>query len=237
MWLTLSLIYLVGVNLLLRVPLLGLVAVLLTQVFNASFMLACRDLEQGKDLELGHLLAGFRAQPGQLVTVGGFFLVGLILIAGLAMYAGGGALLGAAAMNQMHGGEPPEVAIGAMGAAAIGVLSASALLMPLMMLILFAPALIAIRGLGAVDAVKLSFAGCLRNMPAILVYTAVLAGGGLVLGIVFAIFGVPTESFMLVLAPIYVLLYPLTNNSIYASYKDIFPVELAQETDPSTLPA
>src|SRR5512135_3452043 len=112
MWLILSLIYVMGVNLLLRVPLLGLVVVLLTQVFNASFMLACRDLEQGKDLKLGNLLAGFRAQPGQLVTVGGFFLVGLILIAGLAMYAGGGVLLGATAMNQMHGGEPQEAVIG-----------------------------------------------------------------------------------------------------------------------------
>lgn len=233
MWLVLALLYLVGANLLLKVPVVNLVVVLLTQVFNASFMLACRDVDQGRELELRHLFAGFRAQPAQLVTVGGFFMIGLFLVAGLAMYAGGGALLSAAAINEMHGGEPPDSAVGAIGAAAIGVLSASLLLMPLMMLVLFAPALIVFRGLGPIEAVKQSFVACLRNIPAFMVYSAVLAGVGLVLGIAFAIFGVSTENFMLALAPIYVLLFPLANNSIYASYKDIFGAGAVQAETPA----
>lgn len=233
MWIAISALYIMASGLVAQIlPIAMLLLILLAQVFNAGFMLASRDLDRGKALTLRHLIAGFGHNPAQLVTIGGFFLVGLILISGIAMYAGAGALFGAIEVNQMHGGDPTEAMIGAKGAAAISLLAVMLLLVPLMMLILFAPALIVFHGMTAMEAAKQSFIGCLRNFPAFSVYGLALGAVGLVLGTLFALLGISEEIFMVAIKLLMVLLLPLTNTSIYAGYKDIFPVEVEAEAVP-----
>lgn len=208
-WITLFVIYFLIVIAVSIIPVVGpLVMTLLAPVFTAGFMLACRDLEQGGELELGYLIAGFKHNTGQLITVGGLYLVGSIIILGLMMLTGGGAILGSAALGHMHGAEPAEVMVGAMGGMLIALLVALALLVPLLMAYWFAPALVVFHGIPAAEAMKLSFFGCLRNILPFLVY-------GVISFVLMMIAMIPFGLGMLILVPV-------LNASIYVGYKDIF---------------
>lgn len=208
-WIALFVIYfliVIGVSV---IPVVGpLLMTLLAPVFTAGFMLACRDLEQGGELELGYLVAGFKHNTGQLITVGGLYLVGSIIILGLMMMSGGGAILGSAALGQMQGAEPNEAMIGAMGGMLVALLVAMALLVPLLMAYWFAPALVVFHGVPALEAMKLSFFGCLRNMGPFLLYGAIAF-------VLMMIAMIPFGLGMLVLVPV-------LNASIYVGYRDIF---------------
>jgi hypothetical protein len=218
-WITLFVIYFLAVIVVSIIPIVGpLIMTLLAPAFTAGFMLACRDLEKGEKLELGYLIAGFKQDAGQLITVGGLYLVGSITILGLMMMGGGGAILGSAALGQMQGMEPNEVMVGAMGGMLIALLIASALLIPLLMAYWFAPALVTLRGLTATEAMKLSFLGCLRNWLPFLVY-------GVIAFILMMLAMIPFGLGMLVLVPV-------LSASIYVGYKDIFPAETVLAAEP-----
>jgi hypothetical protein len=211
-WIVLFVIYFLIIMLFTIIPLVGpLIMSVLAPVFAAGFMLACRDLENGSELELRYLIAGFMHNTGQLVTVGGLYLIGSIIIMGMMMLGGGGAILGAAAVNGMHGGEPPDVMIGAMGGMLVALLVALTLLIPLLMAYWFAPALVFFNDMTAPDAMKASFAACMKNWLPFTVYG--LAGLGLSI-----VAMIPFGLGLLVLIPVITV-------SIYTGYKDIFVPE------------
>jgi uncharacterized membrane protein len=223
-WITLFVIYFLIVIVVSIIPVVGpLVMTLLAPVFAAGFMLACRGMEAGEELELGYLVAGFKHNTGQLVTVGGLYLVGSIIILGLMMMSGGGAILGSAALGQMQGIEPNEAMVGAMGGMLIALLVALALLIPLLMAYCFAPVLVVLRNMTAMEAMKLSFVGCLRNIVPFLVF-------GVIAFILTMIAMIPFGLGMLVLVPV-------LNASIYVGYKGIFPAEVEPEAESATPPA
>jgi hypothetical protein len=223
-WIALFVIYFLIVIVVSIIPVVGpLVMTLLAPVFTAGFMLACRGVEAGEELELGYLVAGFKHNTGQLVTVGGLYLVGSIIILGLMMMSGGGAILGSAALGQMQGIEPNEAMVGAMGGMLIALLVALALLIPLLMAYWFAPALVVLRNMTAMEAMKLSFIGCLRNIWPFLVF-------GVIAFILTMIAMIPFGLGMLVLVPV-------LNASIYLGYKDIFPAEPEPGIEAPSLPA
>jgi len=61
-WIVLFVLYFLIIMLVSVIPLIGpLVMSLLAPAFAAGFMLACRDLENGAELELRYLIAGFTA--------------------------------------------------------------------------------------------------------------------------------------------------------------------------------
>ena len=96
-----------------------------------------------------------------------------------------------------------------VGAAlAIAVLLMLALLLPLVMAIWFAPPLVVFHELGAVEAMKQSFAGCLKNMLPFLLYGVVLLVAGVVASI-------PLFLGWLVLGPVIAA-------SVYTAYRDIY---------------
>ncbi len=208
-WIVLFVVYFIILMAVSIVPLIGPpVMSLLAPAFTAGFMLACRDVEKGEELELRYLFAGFMHNTGQLVTVGGLYLVGSIAIMGIVMFAGGGAILGAAAVNGMQGGEPPDVAIGAIGGMLVALLSAMILLVPLLMAYWFAPALVFFNDMPAAQAMKASFSACMKNWLPFTVYG--LAGFGLTV-LAMIPFGLGV-----------VVLIPVITASIYTSYKDVF---------------
>ena len=218
-WITLFVIYFMIVIVLSIIPLVGpLVMTLLAPVFSAGFMLACRDVEAGEELDLSYLIAGFKHNSGQLITVGGLYLVGSITIMGLMMMSGGGAILGSAALGQMQGVEPNQVMVGAMGGMLIALLVALALLIPLLMAYWFAPALVMLRNITAMEAMKLSFFGCLRNMWPFTLF-------GVITFILMMLAMIPFGLGMLILVPV-------LNAAIYLGYKDIFPAEPTVDAAP-----
>jgi uncharacterized membrane protein len=188
------------------IPVLGpLLFNLLSPVLFAGLMLGCKALEQGEELELGHLFAGFQNNATALVTIGGVYLVGSIVILGAVWATAGGSMLQTVMQKS-----PADIQMiaGAVRSMALALLVGFALYLPLLMLIWFAPILVVINGMKPVDAMKTSLAACLTNWLAFLVYGAIF----LVLWFVASI-------------PLFlglVVLLPVLFCSVYASYQDIF---------------
>jgi uncharacterized membrane protein len=181
------------------VPILGGIAgALLAPVLGAGLMIGAHALRNGEALEVGHLFAGFRQNTGALVLVGVLYLVGVIAIVIVAML-----LVGVSFVGLMAGGEQ------ALGPGLIlAVLIAVALAIPLAMAYWFAPALVALNGLPAIEAMKTSFSGCLKNILPFLVY-------GLVALVAAIVATIPLALGWLVLGPVLAA-------TMYASYRDIF---------------
>jgi len=178
---------------------------LFSPVFFAGLLIGCRAIEQNEALEVPHLFAGFRSNVSALVSVGGVYLAGTIIIIGIVF-----ATVGSSGFAMLKPGKPPdaEAAMTIIRTAGIALTIALVLYTPLMMAIWFAPALIVFENLGAMDAMKQSFAACMMNMMPFLVY-------GIVLTLLWIIASIPLLLGLLVLMPVVFC-------SIYTSYKDIF---------------
>jgi uncharacterized membrane protein len=183
------------------IPLLGPIAnAILWPVFSAGLMLGSHALAQGDRLEFGHLFAGFRERLGALAGVGGLtLLVSFAIVMAVAFGMGVG-------FGTLFGGAKPATPEAALGVALAGLVML-ALMLPLFMAVWFAPALVVFHERGALEAMKESFSGCLRNVVPFLVYGLV----GLVLAVLASI---PFALGWLVVGPVFVA-------SIYTSYRDI----------------
>ena len=187
------------------VPFVGTVAqTLLMPVFMGGLALGCRAIDDGRGLEFNHLFAGFKERFGTLIAVGALYLAGFIAILVVVML-----IFGAGMAALFVGGEQPDMAqTGAAVGVLLAVLVAVALSIPLVMAVWFAAPLVVFHGLGAVEAMKASFTGCLRNIVPFLVYGII----GFLLAIVATI---PLGLGWLVLAPVLAA-------SVYTGYRNIY---------------
>jgi uncharacterized membrane protein len=193
------------------VPFIGSLAItLFSPVVLAGFMLGCAAQDHGDDFEISHLFAGFSSSVGQLVLVGLLYLVGFFIIGITMVTIGGGVMFGMmGGMDMMENPDPTMLSSTAgVGSVILMILVAFGLSVPLMMAYWFAPALIAMEGLSAMAAMKLSFAGCLKNILPFLVY-------GIVMIIIFIIGSIPVGLGLLVVMPV-------ITASIYTAYRDIY---------------
>jgi len=184
------------------IPLLGMFTGIFWPVFMAGIAIGCRVLQEGGELELGHLFAGFQQKFGTLVGVGALaFLASFVVV--LAVFA----VMGFGMLGAMSSTDP-EV-LKSMGLTMVlAMLIVAALLLPVMMAMWFAPALVVFHDLGAWESMKESFLGCLKNILPFLLYGV----AALVLGLLAAI---PLGLGWLVLWPVIVA-------SLYTSYRDIY---------------
>jgi len=185
------------------IPIVGpLATTLFGPVFAAGVMVGCNTLDSGGELELGHLFAGFRERTGTLIAVGALYLAATVVVIVVVSL-----VMGVGMMTMMGAGDPQEVA--AMGMTIVlAVLVMFALLLPAVMAIWLAAPLVVFHEHGAIEAMKGSFAGCLKNILPFLVYSVVL--------FVFAIAAtLPLMLGWLVLGPVFAA-------SVYASYRDIY---------------
>ena len=204
MWIALVLVAFVIFVVLAFIPVIGSIAsIVLTPVFGAGVVIGCRAIEEGRELEIGHLFAGFREKLAPLATVGALYLGAAIVIALVV-----GLATGASMFALFAGGTPEAATPAALLTILLAVLVMVALMLPVMMAIWFAPPLIVFHDKGAVDAMQESFSGCLRNIVPFLVYGVVM----LALGVLASI---PLGLGWLVLGPVLAA-------SLYTSYKDIY---------------
>lgn len=204
MWIGLFLVLLVILVAFSLTKILGFVAsFVLTPVLGAGIFAAGRAADEGRPLEFAHLFAGFRERFTALVLLGVAFLAVAAVIALVVVLATGVSVL--AVMNAAASGSlTPAAALSAI----LALLIMLALLLPAVMAIWFAPALVLFNGKGAIEALRDSFFGCLKNVVPFLVYGIV----ALVLGMLAAI---PAGLGWLVLGPVLAA-------SLYTSYKDIY---------------
>ena len=205
MWIGIVVVAMILFFVMALIPFIGsLASMVLGPVFAGGVMLGCKALDEGGELEFGHLFAGFREKFGPLAAVGAIYLVAVVVIALVV-----GLVTGAGMFALMAGGDPGAGATaGAMMGLLLAVLLMLALLLPVFMAMWFAPALVILQDRGAVDAMKESFAGALKNIVPFLLY-------GVVLFIASIVAAIP-------LGLGYLVLLPVAAGSVYASYRDIY---------------
>ena len=185
-------------------PIVGqLVLALLAPVFTGGVMMGCRDLEQGGELQVSHVFAGFRERFGNLLLVGVISLALSFVIALVAVLVTGasmGALFGA--------GTDPAAVAAASVTILLTVLIMLALLLPVSMAMWFAPALVVFHEQGPAVAMKNSFLACLKNIMPFLLY-------GVILLLLAMAASIPFGLGWLVLGPV-------TVASLYTGYRDVF---------------
>lgn len=213
MWILLTLVYWVLALIIHIIPVGGLAFYLLSPLLLAGLLLGCESLAHDDELELGHLFAGFKHNAGSLLLVGLLYLVGIVAIFVFAavvfvLVAGGASL--AVLIKGAELGDLPELlaSTGIVFSALLAVLVFLALIVPLLMAYWFAPSLVVFHELEPLEAMKMSFIGCLKNWGAFLAW-GVLA---LVLSIIATL---PAMLGWLVVWPMFI-------GSIYASYRDIY---------------
>ena len=199
-WIGLAVVYMIIIIVLSIIPFLGALALnLLMPVFIGGIMLGCKALEDGQDLSISHLFAGFSNNAGNLVLIGVIYLVGIIAV--MVVVGGGAAVvgIGAAAAGAGKLAFIPMIIIG---------LLAMLLIIPLAMAVWFAPALVIFHEVAPFDAMKASFFASIKNFIPFLIY-----------GLVFFVLAI-VASIPLLLG--WLVLIPVMMASMYAGYRDMF---------------
>ncbi|MDR0737349.1 MAG: hypothetical protein LBF51_11090 [Zoogloeaceae bacterium] len=187
------------------IPNIGVLAqILLTPVFIAGPMLACRAKERDDDVRFEHLFAGFSNRTGTLMLLGVFYSLAFLFIA---------AILGVSFALLVGFGNLPNLpnlrAGGSIIPYLLPILLASLFIIPLVLVVWLSTPLVALHGeLTAWKAFKLAARGLLRNL---LPFT--------VNGIAY------TGLFILALIPLglgFLIVIPLIFCTCYAAYRDIF---------------
>jgi uncharacterized membrane protein len=178
----------------------------------------------------------FSSHGTQLALVGLLYLLGFILVVFAAgLVAMGAGVLSSAGLEALSSNDP-EVLASAMAPTALLLLMliAMALIIPLVMAYWFAPALVVLEDMGAVDAMKTSFQGCWRNVVPFLVYglalmgvimlfailmTVVVGGAAAALGSAGSVIGVLAAIAMVPLMLAYAVVIVVSQ---YTGYRDIF---------------
>ena len=223
-WLVIVFTYLMGTMLVSALPLIGPVVVsVLVPAFSVGFMAASRTSSRGQPVELQMLFAGFRERlPQQLV-------LGCVYAAGFAAAIGGSALVDGGAMLRVlfaPAGAPPDEAqtAGALG----GMLASILIYLPTMMMLWFAPVLVAWHALPPAKALFYSAVAFWLNRRAFLVYWVTLAFAlVLIVGSVALIAALapgeaPAAGARSLVFPLALLVLPTLFASYFASYRDVF---------------
>src|SRR5262249_28740049 len=158
---------------------------LLSPILLAGLMIGCESLANDDELELSHLFAGFSRSPGSLLLVGLLYLVGtvaaFVFVALVFVLLAGGSTLGLLMKAGDIADLPDLLATGGLVLSfLVACLIFLALLIPLLMAYWFAPSLVVFHRLEPLEAMKMSFIGCLKNWVAFLIWGLL----GLVLAII-----------------------------------------------------
>ena len=181
LWLAIGVVYLIIAMIGSSVPVINFIFPFLSFVFVGGIIKGCADQAIGNELRFDHLFSAFYTHLKPLV----------ILFGGMAL-----------SLAQ----ESSDVAIAGM---VLGVLLVFVLLFPVLMAIWFAPALIVLHNIEPVQAMKMSFKGCLKNILPFFVFW-LIAPIIMILMVVFTL-GLG----MLALLPIGMITY-------YTSYRDVW---------------
>lgn len=208
-WIGIILLWLLLSALISAEPSLSILGSFLNPIFTAGMLLGCAGQARGEPLRVGHLFAGFRSGrvgPLLMLTVWTLLLaIGGVLVLTVAF---GWPVLGV--LQDLQDPSPMELlyAVG-LGRVLALALAASVLGLLLAAAVWFAPALIVFRGVSALEALKLSFRGCVRNWAPLAIY-------GLLVAAMLIVAVIPLLLGLLIAVPVLMV-------SIYTSYRDLYP--------------
>ncbi len=191
------------------IPIVSIISGVTGAVFGGSFMLICYKQYRGETFGIGDLFSGFKNHFGRLMAVGALYFLGMLiitaLIAGTVFAIVGG-------LNGMVTMERNVVSV----VSVVSFLVSTLLLISLAMTFLFAPALVVLHDVPAIQAMKLSFKGCLRNIWPFTLYALICMGLG-ILAVLPMMLGL-------------LILFPVISAAIFAAYRQIYTNSEAPET-------
>jgi len=187
-------------------PLVGsLVQNLLFPVLVGGLAMGCDAMRRGQPLEFAHLFAGFSRNSSQLFMLGVLYTAAMLVMLLIAFVP----TVGLSGGMALFGGGDPDALAAALGLPLmLGLLIYLALAVPMLMAIWFAPHLVILNDVPPVEALKLSFFGCLKNILPFLLYgiltflLAIVATLPLLLG--------------------WLVLMPWLMTSTFSAYRDIY---------------
>jgi hypothetical protein len=197
-WIAICIVGLVLLIIFNIIPFINLLAAFTTHIWMGGLMLGCKAQYDREPLQINHLFAGFREAFAPLLLTSIIVTVSTWVIMGIC--------IGSAFLPMMGIGEPDLATMGT--GFMLGLLIAIALIIPISMAAWFAPALIVLHKVPVIQALKMSFEACLKNIVPFLLY-------GIVLFILAIVAVIPLGLGMLILGPV---IYA----SIFVAYKDIF---------------
>jgi uncharacterized membrane protein len=214
------------------VPLIGsLASIIIGPIFAGGLMLGAQAQRRTGVFETNAALRGFSARGGQLALIGVFYFLGLLAVvlvaALLAMLVGG---LTPTALEAINSSDPQVIAATLGPSVLLFALVVMLFLVPLLMAYWFAPALVVLDDMSALEAMRASFSGCLKNVLPFLIYGLMLFLILLVFSLVFALLtGVlvaVSEALAVVVAflmiPLMLAFASLVILSVYTSYREVF---------------
>lgn len=201
-WMLTVVVAILGAIVLSLIPYVGqLVGMLTTYLWIGGLIIGCHAVNRGERFDIRYLLAGFDPRYLKpLVTLSVFLAIASNLIAYLVI----GEDYFTVKFNQ--GSEfPSEID---QVAFMKSTLFALVLTLPIVMASWFSPAMIVLDNVPVIEALKLSFVGCVKNALPFLIYglllTALYVAGLFTFGLA------------------YLVIVPVTYTSIYTSYRDIY---------------
>ncbi|HDX8377804.1 TPA: hypothetical protein RQM98_000039 [Aeromonas salmonicida] len=194
-----------------RLPAGGLISQLLYMVWGAGWVVVAQRGYEGNELKFADFFAGFRNKLtplilGGLLVLALFTLIGLICLGLLSMWG----------LTSLLTQDPESMVVSVAQAQGLllCLLLGLALLIPVLMAITFAPALIYFHDMGILQAARLSFRGCLTNMWPFL-WWGLITAGLMLFGAALMLIGL-------------LVVIPALNYSIYVAYREIY-LDVAQE--------
>ncbi|MGB0846340.1 MAG: BPSS1780 family membrane protein [Thiolinea sp.] len=204
-WVLMAVIFVIAIFLLSFIPLLGVFLVyLILPLMQAGMIYAAKKASEGESINLNDLFAVFKMdnKRGALIALGGIMLATMFVLAIVSVPFVGGAMM--SSIDEMPAtGAPALPSFGAGGLVFVFIVG-----ILLAMLFFYAPALILLRNMGVIAAIKTSFSAALNNLLPFILFLVIYA----VLSVIAAIpFGLG-----------FLVLLPVVMAASYCSYRDIF---------------
>ncbi len=204
LWVGITLVFMLIMMMLGALPLVSLLATVLSPVFIAGIMMGCRDAAQGNGLTLNHLFKGFSHNTKKLVGAGALYLL-LTFALMVPMF------ILALVMGLSADSQPTLAAFSLLGLAVM-LLVTLLIMVPLLMAYYFVPTLLALNPeLGVIESFKISLLGCWANILPFSLYA-----------IVFVLLS------MIAIIPLglgLLVLFPVVFCSMYCAYRNIYGTE------------
>lgn len=205
LWIGLFIIYMVIMLIAAFIPILGgLFTTFAGPLFIAGIAQCAYDQDTHGEFEIGTLFSGFSHQTKDLL-ISGLIFFGLMILCVIPIML----ITGLGALSSMGDQADPSQLGNTMGVSMIlGMLVSTALIIPVIMAYWFAPVLIKLNGVKPLQAFKLSFFACLKNILPFLLYSLIAV-------VIVFISTIPLGLGLIVTMPVLMIV-------MYASYKDIF---------------
>ncbi len=220
LWIGMAVVYIIITMVIGSFPLASLIFWLLFAYhFNAGFMLVCAEQEEGYEPLFGTMFSAFQSHLGELIILCLWSILFTFLICipiAIFFAVGLGGLAGVGLFDSANPDISSLMTSSAFLMVLLVILVGMLFYIPLLMAMYIAPALIVLHDIRPLDAMKMSFKGCLRNMIPFLLF-------GLI-----ALFAIPIL-FVCTLGLGLLIIVPIMIISNYVIYRDIWSGRMAGE--------